>query len=697
MKNTMNEDKKQQPITRRIFIALNPSYMLRPDRRHYLFFKIILLAVAFIVISGNWYIFDRSENYRIGYPSTKTYFALTSTRYEDKPATLELRQRAAARIVDVMVQDEKIASEVSNRLTSLENGKLSATLNPSLLGLFDGLSAVSRAEIIKIVTKIGRAIKNEAETREQQSALIWKYLKQSTLTQSEKNIAFQILDSVLNPSLQRDTEMASRLRDDVSTHIPAVIRDIHQGAVLVQKGQLVTKSLAELLQSQGYPDAAYPLKHLIFILTAILIWSFWPEWIECGLKQKLEPLDWIYIACVMSVTWVLEVSFARLCGVYSMAVLGITGWLCLTLPVSISYHVILGGGIISVMIAFGANPSIVALGFIITLFSASIGRMFFLNSPSHRGAIWRRLFFLGLCLSIVSIGVHWGLGISYDYTLPLYALLFSAVWSTIVIAFLPIWESLFGITSPLRLLELCDQSQPLLKRLQLEAPGTFHHTLMVGSLAEAAADKLAMNGLMVRAGAYYHDVGKLKNPRYFVENQLRGENVHDKLSPEVSAQLIISHVKDGLAIAEDNRIPKILRRFIAEHHGTTLQKYFYDKAQVLGENVVEQQFRYPGPKPQSLETALIMLADSVEAAVKAKNKPFENLEELQRLVDSVVKSKIDAGQLSDTDFTMRELQIIKRCFVDVLRSTYHSREVADVADAAKALKTEQGTTKVDEN
>jgi putative nucleotidyltransferase with HDIG domain len=686
MKNMMSEDKKQKSIIRHICVALSPSYMLRPERRHYLLFKIILLVVAFIVISGNWYIFDRSENYRIGYPSAKTYFALTSARYEDKPATLELRQRAAARIVDVMVQDEKIAAEVSKRLTALENGQLSSIPNSSLLELFNGLSPESRSEMIEIVTKIGREIRNEAETRDQQSALIWKHLKRSSLTQSEKNIAFQILDTVLNPSLQHDAEMTARLRDDVSTHIPAVIRDIHQGAVLVQKGQLVTKSLAELLQSQGYPDAAYPFKQLVFILIAIFIWSFWPEWIESGLKQKLEPLDWIYIACAVSVTWVLEVAFARICGVYSMAVLGITGWLCLTLPVSVSYHVILGGGIISVMIAFGANPSIVALGFILTVFSASIGRMFFLNSPSHRGAIWRRLFILGLCLSAVSFGVHWGLGISYDYTLPLYGLLFSAVWSTIVIAFLPIWESFFGVISPLRLLELCDQSQPLLKRLQLEAPGTFHHTLMVGSLAEAAADKLDMNGLMVRAGAYYHDIGKLKNPRYFVENQLRGENVHDKLSPEISAQLLISHVKDGLAIAEENRLPKILRRFIAEHHGTTLQKYFYDKAQLLGENVVEQQFRYPGPKPQSLETALIMLADSVEAAVKAKNKPFENIKELQKLVDSVVKSKIDAGQLSDTDFTMRELQIIKRCFVDVLRSTYHSREVADVADTLKALK-----------
>ena len=525
----------------------------------------------------------------------------------------------------------------------------------------------------------GVKVRDEAVDRDEQTSLIWKYLRDSELSQSERNVAFQMLDIVLNPSLQSDSEMTSRLRDDVSAQIPAVIREIRPGAVLVQKGQLITPSLAKLLESQGYPDATFPFKHLAFILICIIAWSFWPVWIEHGLRDKLSFNEWIYIAAVIAVSWTLELAFARLEG-YSMAVLGITGWLCLTLPVSLSYHIIVGGGIISVIIAFGTNPGIVALGCILAPIAAGIGRVFFIDSPSNRVTIWKDLFIMGLCLGAASLCIHWGLGLYYDYKLVLSCILYSAVWATIILALLPLWENLFDVISQLRLLELSHPSQPLIKRLQIEAPGTYHHTLMVGTLAEAAADKLKMNGLLVRAGAYYHDIGKLKNPRFFVENQLRGENVHDKISPQLSGRILISHVKDGLAIAEEQKLPKALRRFIAEHHGTTMQKYFYEKALALGDDVTPEQFSYPGPRPQSRETALVMLADSVEAAVKARNKPFTDIDELRALVQGVIRSKLDADQLIDVEFTMKEMTVITECFVDILRSTYHSREVKDIAE-----------------
>ena len=676
-----NGEKRQSPV-KDLFLQVLPNFELKPENRPYTDFRLVLLVVAVLLITGNWLIFDRRDNYRIGYPSPKTYFALTSARYEDKIATLELRQRAAARIIDVMVQDEKIAAKINQKIELLGKKEYSKLFSPPLFELFEKLPDVSKEKIIDTVTMIGKKIRDEAADREQQTSLIWKYLKKTDLPQADKNVAFQILDEILNPSLHSDSEMAIRLRDDVATQIPSVIREIRPGSVLIQKGQVVTPSLAKLLQSQGYPDAAFPYKHLFFILLSILVWSFWPVWIERGIKDKLTYLEWVYIAVVISLSWTLEIIFAHLGG-YSMAVLGITGWLCLTLPASLAYHIIFGGGIISVMIAYGTNPAIVTLGCILAAFSAGIGRILFIDSPNHRITIWRNLFFLGLCLGAVSICTHWGFGLYYNYTLPLSALIFSAAWGTIVIAFLPLWEIMFDVISPLRLLELSHPSQPLLKRLQLEAPGTYHHTLMVGTLAEAAADKLKMNGLLVKAGAYYHDIGKLKNPRYFVENQVHGENVHDSLAPSLSGLILISHVRDGLEIAEENKLPNKLRRFIAEHHGTTVQKYFYDKARALGDIVTEEQFRYPGPRPQSRETALVMLADSVEAAVKARNKPFGSIRELSLLVENVIRSKIDSGQLIDVDFTMKETAAIASCFVDILRSTYHSREVRDIADTKR--------------
>ena len=684
----INGEKRQASVKKLVsqFVA---NLELKASNKQYIAFRVILLAVASILIISNWFVFDRLENYRIGYPSAKTYFALTSSRYEDRAATLELRQKAASRIIDVMVQDEKIASEVASKIELLKTGDYSMVLQNPLLELFSGLPKLTQNNILSTVVNIAEKIKNRAQDRGEQTDLIWKELSAVRLTQSDKNVAFQILDKVLNPSLNSDSEMASRLRDDVAVQIPPVIREIRPGEVLVQKSQVVTPSLAKLLASQGYPDSRFPYKHLFFILGAIILWSFWPVWIENGLKEKLSFRQWVYISVILAVSWSLELMFARTGG-YSMAVLGMTGWLCLTVPVSLSYHIVMGGGIISVMIAFGTNPGIVALGCILASFSAGIGRVLFLDPPNHRVTIWRNLFFLGLSLGAVSIAVHWGLGLFYTYQLPILSLVFSLFWSTLVIALLPIWENLFDVISPLRLLELSHPSQPLLKRLQIEAPGTYHHTLMVGTLAEAAADKLMMNGLLVKAGAYYHDIGKLKNPKYFVENQMTGENIHDELSPSLSGLVLISHVRDGLEIADETKLPKTLRRFIAEHHGTTVQKYFYEKALALDENTTEEQFRYPGPSPQSRETALVMLADSVEAAVKAKNKSFENIRDLRLLVQNVTKQKIEAGQLRDVDFTMREMAVIESSFIEILRSTYHSREVKEISESIRAAAEKKG-------
>ena len=685
----MNNGEKRQTSIKKFISQFKANLELKASNKQYIAFRVILLAVASMLIISNWFVFDRLENYRIGHTSAKTYFALTSSRYEDRAATLELRQRAASRIIDVMVQDEKIASEVATKIELLKSGDYSLVLQNPLLGLFSGFPKLTQSNIVSTVVNIAEKIKNMSQNKEEQTDLIWKELSVVRLTQSDKNVAFQILDKVLNPSLNSDSEMASRLRDDVAVQIPPVVREIRPGEVLVQKGQVVTPSLAKLLASQGYPDSRFPFKHLIFILGAIILWSFWPVWIENGLKEKLSFRQWLYISVILAVSWSLELLFARTGG-YSMAVLGITGWLCLTVPVSLSYHIVMGGGIISVMIAFGTNPGIVALGCIMASFSAGIGRILFLDPPNHRVTIWRNLFFLGLCLGAVSIAVHWGLGLFFTYQLPVLSLVFSLFWSTVVIALLPIWENLFDVISPLRLLELSHPSQPLLKRLQIEAPGTYHHTLMVGTMAEAAADKLMMNGLLVKAGAYYHDIGKLKNPKYFVENQMRGENIHDELSPSLSGLILISHVRDGLEIAEETKLPKTLRRFIAEHHGTTVQKYFYEKALALDENTTEEQFRYPGPSPQSRETALIMLADSVEAAVKAKNKSFENIRDLRLLVQNVIKQKIDAGQMRDVDFTMREMAVIESSFIEILRSTYHSREVKEISASIRAAAEKKG-------
>ena len=642
---------------------------------------LLLLSGVFIIISTGWFLVDRQQNFRVNHPSPRTYLALSSMRYIDQASTSELRQKAANQIIEVRVRDEDIALLVQQRMTQLmHNSGLKSVeewtfLSAPLRTLLKSLSSAERERVLKTARKIASAVVDKAANADEQTSLIWQQLQRTNLNQAEKNVVFQVVDSTLSPSLERDTEMAQRLRTGVEQQIPPVVREVKLGGFIVQKGEIVTPETAKLLLSQGYPDAAYPWKQLAFVLISVLIWSFWLIW--AGLAQEkaktLTVSDVTYVCMLLVLYWSAQRTFA-VWGMDSLAILALTGWLYMTVPPLVAFHVTLGGGLLGFLIAFEGMSSMVAVGCVLSGVAAGVG-YFTLREVGNRLSIWRNLFLFGLCLLAATFFLKWGLGLDITWNLLMGNLLLCAFWSSLVIAILPLWETLFEVVSPLRFLELSHPSQPLLKRLQLEAPGTYHHVIMVGTLAEAAADQLKMNGLLVKAGAYYHDIGKLKRPNFFVENQLAGENVHDGMAPALSALVIISHVKDGIEIAEQYKVPRVLHAFIEEHHGTTTLSYFYRKALEQDGDVVEDSFRYPGPRPQSRETALVMLADSVEAAVKARKKPFASAKELTQLVEEVVGVKIMGRQLEDVDFTMSDLAQIKSSFAETLRSMYQSREV----------------------
>jgi putative nucleotidyltransferase with HDIG domain len=230
---------------------------------------------------------------------------------------------------------------------------------------------------------------------------------------------------------------------------------------------------------------------------------------------------------------------------------------------------------------------------------------------------------------------------------------------------------LFGITTRVQLMELAQINQPLLRRLQDEAPGTFHHSIIVGNLAERAADAIGADSLLVRVGCYYHDIGKLLQPGFYVENQMDGENPHERLDPQISAQIVSDHVRGGLELARKYRLPQRVTAFIPEHHGTRLVSYFYRKASQERSEVDAADFTYPGPKPQTRETALAMLADSVEAAVRSN--PDHSPERIDALVDEVISNLVAEGQMDDCDLTLRDLKTIAESFKATLRGVYHPR------------------------
>ncbi len=254
-----------------------------------------------------------------------------------------------------------------------------------------------------------------------------------------------------------------------------------------------------------------------------------------------------------------------------------------------------------------------------------------------------------------------------------FALINAAASSFIAMATLPLFESLFSFTTNITLLELSDMNHPLLKRLALESPGTYHHSLVIGSLCEAAAEAIGANALLARIGAYYHDIGKMEIPDYFVENQVGVRSRHEELSPSMSAIVIKSHITRGRELAEENDLPDKIIAFIEEHHGTSLMSYFYNKAKELhpDEEISDTEFRYPGPRPQSKETAVLMLADSVEAASRTLEDPKPA--RIRNLIRKLINDKFQQGQLSESNLTLADLQGIEDAFAKVLMGAFHSR------------------------
>lgn len=242
----------------------------------------------------------------------------------------------------------------------------------------------------------------------------------------------------------------------------------------------------------------------------------------------------------------------------------------------------------------------------------------------------------------------------------------------LTIGLLPLFETAFGITTDITLLELSDLNRPLLKRLALEAPGTYHHSIMIGTLAEDAAESIEGNSLLARVGSYYHDIGKMLKPEYFVENQLDAGNKHEKLTPTMSAIILEAHVKEGVELAMRNGLPKSIIEFITGHHGTGIMTYFYNKAKQEDDiNADVDEFRYPGPNPRSKEVAIVMLADSVEAASRTLDDPKPA--RIRSLVHHIFIEKMDSGLLENSDLTLRDIVKIENSFVRVLTAFFHRR------------------------
>lgn len=645
---------------------------------------LILAAFALSIIFLRWVITDRVNGFVTGEPSPRSYFALYPMSFIDDEGTKVLRSRVGDTVAGVLVRDGAAMDRLIVRIEAMAKGDLaSLSLNPGLTDLLKGMPEEDRKKILTDGARVAGVFLQSAGSDSQPLTptpeAIWKEIEKLALSMEENNVIFQVLDVILQPLTRVDEDLTETLRGELAGSLQPVERSVVPGDLLVEKGQTITPQVAGILKIQGYSQVTFPWKQICFALLSI---PFWPLWIR--IQTAFRPLarqniPWLYLSFVLGLSWVVEY-FSSMFNVQGMGSLFLAGCAFLTLPPGLALPVVLGGSILSALVVTGLSALHVLLISLMGIISSLAGYFLFQDIHS-RGHLWRQLFILGILMAGVGLFIRWIFDLGLYPGLFLYMVLGTAGWSSLVIAFLPLLENTFDVLSPLRLMELSHPSNPLLKKLQIEAPGTYHHSLMLGTLAESAADRLGMNSNLIKAGAYFHDIGKLRRPQFFVENQMGNENIHDELKPSLSALVIIAHIRDGLELADEYHLPAMIRAFIAEHHGTTCLSYFYRKAKSMGLSVPRDQFCYPGPRPRSRETGLLMLVDSVEAAVRAEVRASAaTVPDLEKIIEEVVEGKMSEGQLDDVDFTIRDLAEIRRTLLYAFQSMYHTRKVKEIKD-----------------
>ncbi len=307
------------------------------------------------------------------------------------------------------------------------------------------------------------------------------------------------------------------------------------------------------------------------------------------------------------------------------------------------------------------------------LVGSLVGAFSVINSRK-RSAILRAGMILSITNTITGIAflIFKGLLLSPVSLMVIFSTMLSGFISTVVVfLLLPVFEYIFDITTDISLMELLDVDNPLMKSLMVNAPGTYHHSVIVGNLVESAAGSVGVSPLLAKVGAYYHDIGKIKMPNYFIENQAHQTSMHEEISPHLSSLVLLSHIREGVELSRQYRLPEVIRDIIAEHHGDSLMTYFYEKAKEVEDDVKESDYRYHGPRPRTKVSALIMMADAVEAASRVLTEPTP--QKISGLVDRVIDRIIIDKQLDECDLTFKDISEIKKRFVFVLTGILHRR------------------------
>jgi len=503
-----------------------------------------------------------------------------------------------------------------------------------------------------------------------------------------QSLGYEILADYIVPNKIIDEEATQRARDEKAAAVEPVYYLENQ--TIVDSGSIITEEIYQVMVDLGLVSTTYTENLLsilgvsIILVIIFLIFIIYVNYFYEKLKQNKKEalLLFTLYTLALAVTWSLRELTMHVLPVLIFAMLT-----AILLDKSLSVMLNICFIIIASIIVEGEADFL--------LYYLISGTLAIVNSRyvTERN----KIIMVGIATSFVNFSLMTGIYLLFEstYTQDIFLngafAALNGIFSVIIsVGSLPFWEAVFGVVTPIKLLDLANPNSPPLRRLAMEAPGTYHHSLIVANLAETAAYDIGANPNIARVGAYYHDIGKLKYPQYFSENQV-GENPHDYLDPQSSVRVIVNHVDFGLEMANEAKLPQLIKDMIAQHHGNTLVKYFYHKAKKDDpeEEIDDKSYRYKHPIPQSREAAILMLADTVEAAIRSMTSKGKAMDEIKESVRELVKDKLDDGQLLESGLTIKDLEIIVDSFMRVFKGMYHKRIPYPKEEAKKETKKEE--------
>lgn len=672
--------------------------------------KRLMIGISFFVLTTTLlslnFVPERVE-IKVGQPSPKTIKANRSIEFEDKIRTADARKRAEESVGKIYDEDSGALERVVADVEGVMNKVKAVSGNPDIVptdrvkqlkldipfvlpgGVYASLAIYDSQIMQQIDTKSGEIIRRAMtkQISEENLGKIKTTVKNEEiaalkLPNDAKVFIESLVDNFLRPNfLYNDKATQDKIKESVEAVMP-VRASVQNGEKIIGEGEIATPDHIQKLEALGLLKAPVPVSAVIGIailvgvgMALVMVYLYQHRRVIYDNEGHLVLIALIALGFLALAKTIIAIEikpdWSTMLG-YLVPVAAASMLLAILLDTKLALVVvaILSGffGIIT-----GNELRFAIMGFISgTAAIYSVSKLSQRSDLAKAGLVYISSVnvLVVIAVELVTRGVN-TTSLAIGAIVGLMNGIFSAI---LTIGVLPYLESAFGITSAVKLLELANPGQPLLKKLLLEAPGTYHHSILVGNLAEAAADAVGGDSLLVRVGAYYHDIGKLRRPYFFIENQLSSENPHDKLNPNLSTLIITSHTKDGSELAREHKMPKPIVDIIEQHHGTSLVSYFFYNALDNEKNergVNEEDFRYEGPKPQTKEAALVMMADSVEAAVRSLQKPTPG--RIEGFVRKVIKDKLQDGQLDECDLTFKDLDIIAGAFVRVLSGIFHTR------------------------